>query len=596
MSYEVPEQCEWDERELMKSIIGDILITFQGTENWLPSRNRSLWREVAKFGKARILITEANEGWRGFPLTTYQDERWEIWVLGEFYGEQLDLPNAVETAKELNGHFIIFAYEHQSRHWHVLTDRFGTVHAYLGSDGKRIALGTFSPAVAGAASAKHLDWDALVGFFNFGFFLGDKTYWQDVHILKPATHLVLDEGGQVLSERKTWNWYHDPDPNLTTERALQDFHERFETVIRDQVGGKAVALPISGGLDSRSTLIPLTTADQGGAKSLVPFSYGYSDDSVETRIARKLAQKRHLEIQTWTIQPYLFDQIERVMANVEGFQDIILCRQTYVVDELAAKASHVLTVHWEDVWFDDMGFLDQPDRYSDSALAEKLVGKFSKRGTGLLLNLFRESLPKDYQDMFKAQIADDLVQFTGIKDLDFKVKAWKTQTWSFRWTLASLRAYQAGIFPLLPFYDHRLTDFFFKLPSEMVRERLLQIEYIKRTAPDLARVTWQAYDANLYNYPYFNSWLLPKRAFKKLGRLLTGKQLIERNWEVQFLNEAGKAGLRQWLLTEGSKLHEFVTKNRIEAFLREFYAQPDASHGYAVSMLLTFSAWLEVYG
>ncbi len=41
---------------------------------------------------------------------------------------------------------------------------------------------------------------------------------------------------------------------------------------------------------------------------------------------------------------------------------------------------------------------------------------------------------------------------------DFRLKALKTETWGFRWTLASLRMYQTAVLPRLPFFDTRVTD------------------------------------------------------------------------------------------------------------------------------------------
>ena len=547
-------------------------------------------------GGAYLLATDIDDHWRGWPLTTYQDERWQMWVLGEFYGDQPDLPRAIHSRADLNGHFLILAFEVQPKRWHLLTDRFGTLHVYLGNKAGRTSLGTFSPAVAKAAQLNDLDRHALASFFTFGFFLGDTTHWQGLRVINPATHLVLDQTGKIIREIKTWDWEHQVDKSLTYSAAIEGFAERFDAVLRGQVKGKSVALPLSGGLDSRSTLIPLTSADQGSAASLFPFSYGYTKDSVETKIAAQLARKRNLPLQTWTIKPYLFDQLQDVLAATEGFQDLTLARQAYVVDQLGVHATHVLAAHWGDVWLDDMGFLGQTQPLSDTALADKLVGKFSKKGSAFLLYLFKESFPQDIVRHQATIIEQQLNALQAITDPDFKVKAWKTQAWSFRWTLASLRMYQAGLHLLLPFYDQRLADFFCTLPSQWVAGRKLQIDYLKKFGPDLARVTWQPYDANLYNYQHFNTWLLPKRAFKKLGRMLSYKKVIQRNWEVQFLNPQGKKELQNWILTPGLKLHSFVERKKLESILSDFYTQPNAAKGYAASMVLTFSAWLEAYG
>ncbi len=194
------------------------------------------------------------------------------------------------------------------------------------------------------------------------------------------------------------------------------------------------------------------------------------------------------------------------------------------------------------------------------------------------------------------KIQDKLTVLSGIDDLDFKVKAWKTSDWSFRWTLSSLRMFQVGLFPLLPFYDNRLVDYFLRVPGEMVAGRKLQIDYLKRYAPDLAKVNWQPYNANLYQYQNFNTWLLPRRGIQKLKRILFPQPITQRNWEVQFLNKQGRSGLKVYLLEHGLKLHQLFSVKDLQQLLNDFYQEPDASRGYAVSMLLTVSAWLEQYG
>jgi asparagine synthase (glutamine-hydrolysing) len=154
---------------------------------------------------------------------------------------------------------------------------------------------------------------------------------------------------------------------------------------------------------------------------------------------------------------------------------------------------------------------------------------------------------------------------------------------------------QPGAFPRLPFYDTRLSDFFCTVPSEFVRGRRLQIDYLKNFAPDLARIKWQAYDTNLFRQHQFHTWLLPKRALKKAWRKLTRTPVIERNWEVQFLCREGRQGLERWLLEPGRRLHEFVSRHELQTLIQDFYEDPIGTRGYTVAMLLTFSAWLEHY-
>jgi hypothetical protein len=125
----------------------------------------------------------------------------------------------------------------------------------------------------------------------------------------------------------------------------------------------------------------------------------------------------------------------------------------------------------------------------------------------------------------------------------------------------------------------------------------MQIDYLKRFAPDLARITWQVYDANLFNFQHFNTWLLPKRVLKKAGRMISRRPVFQRNWEVQFLSESGRKSLRQYLCNgPGFKVEQFVSAQKIDTLLNEFFASPSPETGYPVAMLLTFAAWLENHG
>jgi len=127
----------------MNKRIGDILISFQGPKKTLPTRSKQPWQELAHLDDVCVLATAVDQDWRGFPLATIQDEGWQIWALGEFYGDKHpDLPNALQSTADLNGHFLLIAYEKQLQCWHVLTDRFGTVHAYLANNGRHAALGS----------------------------------------------------------------------------------------------------------------------------------------------------------------------------------------------------------------------------------------------------------------------------------------------------------------------------------------------------------------------------------------------------------------------------------------------------------------------
>jgi hypothetical protein len=301
-----------------------------------------------------------------------------------------------------------------------------------------------------------------------------------------------------------------------------------------------------------------------------------------------------------TVRPYVFDRIDEVLRCVEGFQDLTLCRQAGAAEAVGRHSDRVIAAHWGDVWNDESGLIGAPGPLGDDSLLGRALKKFRKRGSGWLLDrVCRPRLGgRDPEGVLAGLVRPELEALRHIDDPDFRVKALKTDQWSFRWTTTSLRAYQTGAFPRLPFYDTRLADFFERVPTPFVAGRRLQVEHLKRSAPELARVAWQTYGVNLYRYRSAPARLcvIPARAAARVRRVLTGRPAFQRNWEVQFSGEGGRRGLETWLLKPGLRLHEFVAPAEVRGLLDHLRAEPNAARGYSASMLLTLSTWLEHHG
>lgn len=489
------------------------------------------------------------------------------------------------------GHFALLAYNSTTQHWHVWTNRLATFHVYYAYLGKCLALGSYSPAVSSVGDF-HLDYEALAGFFLFGFFPQNQTYFKEVKIIEPSVHMELDGEGNMIQQTRQWYWQRQVNQGRTFNQTVDDFAQIFNQIIHEQVEGRKVAFPISGGLESRSTIASL---NPDVSKRIWSYSYGYAENSIETKIAEQIARKRNLEFSKFIIKPYLFSKLGMILDCVEGFQDVTQCRQASVTEEISAHADYVMAAHWGDVWLDDMGLNAESYPMSEENFLRNAYKKFHKNGDWLFQEICRPNLPDvDSVDYINRILEREIATVNTIEEPDFRLKALKTETWSFRWTTASIRMYQPGGFPLLPFYDPLIVDFFCTVPTDFVAKRRLQIEFLKRYAPDLARIKWQVYDANLYWYKFHDSLLLPMRFVNKLTRITQRKPVIERNWEIQFLNDNSRQNIDALLLNSGSHLHDFMSKIKIEELINMFYANPrDKQAAYSLAMLITFSSWLE---
>ncbi len=351
---------------------------------------------------------------------------WHCWCFGELSGYRGtvnlgipflrrvtdDLEASCFEPLHLNGHFILLAYHQPSENWHVWVNRMGTYHAYYANDGEHTALGTFFPAVAEAASRRQLDWAGLTGFFACGFFLQDRTSFSDVRILRPATHTIFDRKGRIKNLSRYWDWKFQPNSKRSFDDTVVEFGETLGTILKDQTATGDIAIPISSGLDSRTTAAIVTASQPellnrrdtpyDGWPGPKPsrfwsYSYGYTDYSAETVIASRIATARNLAFQRFTIPDYLFDGLELILASVEGFQNVTSTRQAAIGNEVAAHSDYLLAAHWGDVWMDDMGFLDEEGKGSLGVekMVARAVHKLKNRGSqGLLEHLCKPQLCK----------------------------------------------------------------------------------------------------------------------------------------------------------------------------------------------------------
>ncbi len=495
-------------------------------------------------------------------------------------------------ADRLNGRFVIVIGDKHRREWHLITDRVGAMHCYaVWRDGRAVQIGTDLASLTIDASTRELDRQAVASFFGLGFFLDDRTYYTDTRILLPRSIYRFDGQGNQIEHRFYFSWHHTVDQTRTYGETVEEYDTLLRQAVRRCTATGRTVLPLSGGLDSRS----LAAVVPPGPSTVV-YSYGYSPDSVETQIASRVARARGFTFTGHVIEPYLFDRLPEITLALHGSQDIPTARQASISGWLNQHADAVISGLWGDVWCDQMGLADGlPEGKTPGQYA---YYKMAKRGRGWLLDqVCRPHFEAgDIEEMLTEKISAGLAEFDHIADLDFRLKVYKTTRWSFRWSNASLRGFEIGAVPRLPYYDIDLIDFFCTVPTGFVRDRRVQIDHLKRYAPDLARIRWQAAEANLYLARYGRWISLPRRAAAKIGRALTGQKVIERNWEVQFLSPQGRQGLHDWLLAQGLRLHDHVSPQAINDLLASFFQRPGAASGYTVSMLLTFSAWLEVGG
>lgn len=429
-----------------------------------------------------------------------------------------------------------------------------------------------------------LNLEAICVFLGIGFFLDTDTYWKDELVLAPASDYVLDKDSYVISNKKWFHWNYKP-REISFEEALEEFTTLFELIIKEQTKNQRVILPLSGGLDSRTQAVALRTHGQVNA-----YSYAYKGGYAEAKIAKKIAKACGFPFQAFTIEKgYLWKHIEELATINQCYSEFTHPRQMAFLDRYREMGDLFSLGHMGDLLFDSFGL---PQLTFEEEVQKLLRLLLKKGGLELATAVWQAwGLAGSFEDYFTSRVSE-LLSKIKIENTNARLRAFKTEFSVARWSSNNLSVFEKARPISLPYYDDRMCKFICTLPENYLANRQLQIAYIQRNAPDLAKITWQGQQPFNLNNHQLNKlpYNLPYRISTKAVRVcksLVGNPYISRNWELQFLGKENDIYLKQWLFE--SKLKDLVPDEIIHSFYNSFKESNSVKYSHSVSMLLTLA-------
>lgn len=445
-----------------------------------------------------------------------------------------------------------------------------------------------SPKFAFNNDEKSIDFRAICLFAATGFFWSNDTYWKNKKVLPPATINELNENNQLVSSDPYFNWNYNPKKNYSFNDCLKEFTELFEKIIDEQTGTHQVILPISGGLDSRTQAVALKHLN----KKVTSYSYSFSGGYSESAIAKQIAKACNFEFQEFFISKgYLWDVIEDLALLNQCYSEFTHPRQMAILPEFNKMNGIFSLGHWGDVLFDK----GAPVSYSKQDLIDLVKKKVVKKGGMELGKLLWKDWEQEgnFEDYLETRIINLLDQI-DIEHVGAKMRAFKSIVWAPRWTSTNLSVFNKAHPISLPYYDNRMCEFICKVPEEYLDNRRLQIAYIQKRNPSVAKITWEDQRPfNLNNYHYnklpYNLAFKVSRKLKAGFNKIQNKKYIQRNWELQFLGKENKQNLESYLFDE--KFKNLVSPETVNKIYASFKNDDSVFYSHPVSMLLTLSVW-----
>ncbi|MBI87310.1 MAG: asparagine synthase [Candidatus Marinimicrobia bacterium] len=417
---------------------------------------------------------------------------------------------------------------------------------------------------------RRLNFRSISEWIATGFFLGQNGFYKDEQI-------------PYLEFGPNFKWHYSPQ-EITFSETIDMFAYILKKVVTSKAKGKKVLLPLSGGLDSRTLAAALKKQD-----NIVAFSYEFSNGNDEVKYAREIAKTYGWDFYEYKIKEgYLWNKIDNLSDINKCYSEFTHPRQMAIIDQIKDLGNLFMLGHWGDVLFSLPQISNNANLEEQTEYALKMIAK--PGGVDLAADLWTHwGLPGTFNDQLYNSIKRHLSTIK-IEHPQSKIRAFKSLNWAKRWANPNLNIFKSHTNMFLPYYEKSMCDFVCKTPAKFLENRKIQIEYLKKYAPELAKINWQEYELNLYKYKYFNSLYLPKRAFKYFKRKLYPEQIIQRNWELQFLGSKNEKKLEHWLFSN-KLLNNIVPYDIVEIYYWKFKNSDPVKYSHPISMLLTISVW-----
>jgi asparagine synthase (glutamine-hydrolysing) len=201
-----------------------------------------------------------------------------IWFEGEFYDQEelckkhglakgsdpeilcglLSGQGSLDFLREINGIFCAAVYDAGKKKVRLIIDRYGLRHLYWTVHKGVLAWGSEVKAMMALPGFEpKINREALSDFFNTSWLLGDKTWFEGVELLSPATVLAWDIEKKSVEKHTYWSWDDIvplPD-NFDEPGVVEELAKLFTRAVeKHTIEGDVVGVDLSGGLDSRTIL------------------------------------------------------------------------------------------------------------------------------------------------------------------------------------------------------------------------------------------------------------------------------------------------------------------------------------------------------
>lgn len=331
----------------------------------------------------------------------------------------------------------------------------------------------------------------VIEFKLSGYVTGKDTLVEKIKCLQPGEFLIWDKKLKKLSIKRYFKYLPTYNLTITEQDAVHELSNIIDDIITKIIGsakGRQIAIPLSGGLDSRILLCKL---HEHGYTNITTFTYG-PRWNFEALAAKKIAKKLKI--------PWQFIHVPKKLAknyfNSEERQEFWQFSSNLKTIPCSREYAAIRYIH-ENQLIDKNAIIlngQSGDYITGGHISEKALSKKDYNEKDLyevIINkhydLWQQYKTKENLSLIKNKIKK-LIEVITQKQLTFdkpEIKAQNEEVWEYEgrqicYVVNGQRIYDYyGYDWEMPLWDKELVDFYSKIPLEMKQNQALYKIYLK---------------------------------------------------------------------------------------------------------------------
>lgn len=399
---------------------------------------------------------------KGFVITDEGILREE--ALCAFFESCATKAQLLNRLQKTNGMFSVIIQ--QDAGWLAAVDRLRCFPLFYRKKDNQFIVSDEVDALFDDEENKNWNTEAIQMFSATGYAIGEDTLIDGISQIQAGEMVFVQEAS--VSKDFYYRFADEPDETVgekDAERQLKDVLDRVGSRLVQLLDGRTVAVPLSGGLDSRLIVYLL---HKFGYQNVVCFTYGKKQHNDEWCRSKRVAEQYGY--------PWLFIDYETVDAEALLQDEVFLSYVRYAAQYTSKfylseyVAARYFAEH--DQWGKELVFV--PGHSGDMIAGSHLrpymsryrnVSQVVKDLTHIHFNLVETTSAE--RRMFHCKVRQQLedmgpVSFSGL------LETWDVRERQAKYIVNSCKVWEYfGFKYLLPLWDAELTDFFSHLPLDM---------------------------------------------------------------------------------------------------------------------------------